>query len=115
MASWTHEEELVDAMKGRQPGQPRYWPEAFTSYRHNVGHDQHNLNACQHKWRELLPKLDRFKAYYEVVPSGELSHEDRVVVANIEFRGKERNPFDKLALFEIPNALEFFFLFCNHL
>ncbi|MFS7893717.1 hypothetical protein Hanom_Chr00s001105g01673911 [Helianthus anomalus] len=107
MASWTHEEELtlvtsvVDAMKGRQPGQTRYWPEAFASYRHNVEHDRHNLNACQHKWRELRPKLDRFKAYYESVPSGELSHEDRVAVANIEFRGKERKALDKLALFEI--------------
>ncbi|KAJ0826463.1 hypothetical protein HanRHA438_Chr17g0814571 [Helianthus annuus] len=66
MASWTHEEELalvtsvVDAMKGRQPGQTRYWPEAFATYQHNVRHDRHNLNACQHKWRELRPKLDRF-------------------------------------------------------
>ncbi|KAJ0595218.1 hypothetical protein HanRHA438_Chr04g0152231 [Helianthus annuus] len=55
MASWTHEEELalvtsvVDAMKGRQPDQTRYWLEAFASYRHNVGHDRHNLNVYQHK------------------------------------------------------------------
>ncbi|KAM0063739.1 hypothetical protein Hdeb2414_s0003g00094481 [Helianthus debilis subsp. tardiflorus] len=107
MASWTHEEELalvtsvVDVMKGRQPGETRYWPEAFASYRHNMRNDRHNLNACQHKWRELRPKLDRFKAYYDSVPGGDISHEDRVAVANIEFRGKERKPFDKLALFEI--------------
>ncbi|MFS7970687.1 hypothetical protein Hanom_Chr09g00823871 [Helianthus anomalus] len=107
MASWTREEELalvtsvVDAMKGRPPGQTKYWPEAFATYRHNVGNDRHNLNACQHKWRELRPKLDRFKAYYEVVPSGELSHGDQVAVANIEFRGKERRAFDMIALFEI--------------
>ncbi|MFS7908959.1 hypothetical protein Hanom_Chr01g00089221 [Helianthus anomalus] len=107
MASWTHEEELalvtsvVDAMKGRQPGQTRYWLEAFASYRHNIGHGRHNLNVCQHKWRELRPKLDRFKGYYEAVPSGDLSHEDRAAVANIEFQGKERKAFDKLALFEI--------------
>ncbi|MFS7930413.1 hypothetical protein Hanom_Chr04g00344041 [Helianthus anomalus] len=100
MASWTHEEELalvtsvVYAMKGRQPGETRYWPEAFASYRHN-------LNVCQHKWNELRPKLDRFKAYYNSVPGGDISHEDRVAVANIEFQGKERKPFDKLALFEI--------------
>ncbi|MFS8028809.1 hypothetical protein Hanom_Chr16g01514821 [Helianthus anomalus] len=107
MASWTHEEEMtlvtsvVDAMKGRPPGQTKYWVEAFAAYRHNVGNDRHNLNACKHKWRELRPKLDRFKAYYEAVPSGELSHEDRVAVANIEFRGKERKAFDKIDLFEI--------------
>ncbi|KAJ0587731.1 hypothetical protein HanIR_Chr04g0166531 [Helianthus annuus] len=107
MTSWTHEEELalvtsiVDAMKGRPPGQTKYWSEAFATYRHNVGNDRHNLNACQHKWRELRPKLDRFKAYYEAVPSGDLSHEDQVAVANIEFRGKERKAFDKIALFEI--------------
>ena len=88
-------------MKGRQPGQTRYWPEAFATYKHNVRHDSHNLNACQHKWRELRPKLERFKAYYEAVPSGELSHEDGVAVANIEFRGKERKAFDKIDLFEI--------------
>ncbi|MFS8026228.1 hypothetical protein Hanom_Chr16g01484381 [Helianthus anomalus] len=111
MASWTHEEVLalvtsvVDAMKGRQPGETRYWPAAFASYRHKVGNDRHNLNACQYKWRELRTKLDRFKAYYEAVPSGEISHEDRVAVANIEFRGKERKPFDKLALFEIYQTL----------
>ncbi|MFS8030017.1 hypothetical protein Hanom_Chr17g01529161 [Helianthus anomalus] len=62
-------------MKARQPGQTRYWPEAFTTYKHNVRHDRHNLNTCQHKWRELRPKLDRFKAYYETVPSGDLSHD----------------------------------------
>ncbi|MFS7995746.1 hypothetical protein Hanom_Chr12g01121601 [Helianthus anomalus] len=55
-------------MKGRQPSETRYWPEVFASYRHNVGNDRHNLNACQHKWRELRPKLDRFKAYYDSVP-----------------------------------------------
>ncbi|MFS7984613.1 hypothetical protein Hanom_Chr11g00988531 [Helianthus anomalus] len=76
-----------------------YWPEAFATYRHNIGHDRHNLNACQHKWRELWPKLDHFKAYYEAVSSCELSHEDRVAVANIEFRGKKRKAFDKIALF----------------
>ena len=107
MASWTHHEELalvtsvVDAMKGRPPGQTKYWPEAFAAYRLNVGNDRHNMNACQHKWRELRPKLDRFKAYYEAVPGGELSHEDRVAVANIEFRGKEKKAFDKIDLFEI--------------
>ncbi|KAJ0870701.1 hypothetical protein HanRHA438_Chr11g0503371 [Helianthus annuus] len=107
MASWTHHEELalvtnvVDAMKGRPPGQTKYWPEAFAAYRLNVGNDRHNMNACQHKWRELRPKLDRFKAYYEAVPGGELSHEDRVAVANIEFRGKEKKAFDKMDLFEI--------------
>ncbi|MFS7981452.1 hypothetical protein Hanom_Chr10g00951141 [Helianthus anomalus] len=42
-----------------------------------------------------------FKAYYDSVPGGDISHEDRVAVASIEFRGKERKPFDKLALFEI--------------
>ena len=54
-----------------------------------------------HKWRELHPKLERFKAYYEAVSGGELSHEDRVAVANIEFRGKEKKAFDKMDLFEI--------------
>ncbi|MFS7949141.1 hypothetical protein Hanom_Chr06g00568081 [Helianthus anomalus] len=63
MDYWTHEEELalvtsvVDAMKGYQPGETRYWPEAFASYRHNVGNDRHNLNSCQLKWRELRAKL----------------------------------------------------------
>ncbi|KAJ0469135.1 hypothetical protein HanIR_Chr14g0704591 [Helianthus annuus] len=48
MASWTHEEEMtlvtsvVDAMKGRPPGQTKYWVEAFAAYRHNVGNDRHN-------------------------------------------------------------------------
>ncbi|XP_035834138.1 ATP-dependent DNA helicase SRS2-like protein At4g25120 [Helianthus annuus] len=66
----------------------------FASYRYNVGNDWHNLNACQHKWRELRPKLDRFKAYYNSVSGGDISHEERMAVANIEFR-------DKLAIFEI--------------
>ena len=70
-------------MKGRQPGETRYWPEAFASYRHNVGNDRHNLNACQHKWHELRPKLDRFKTYYDSVPCGDISHEEWVAVANI--------------------------------
>ncbi|MFS8026218.1 hypothetical protein Hanom_Chr16g01484271 [Helianthus anomalus] len=97
MAFWTHEEELalvmhvVDAMKGRQPGETRYWPAAFPSYRHNVGNDRHNLNACQHKWRELRPKLDRFKAYYEVVPSIEISHEDRVRWRTLNFVAKSES------------------------
>ncbi|MFS8031302.1 hypothetical protein Hanom_Chr17g01544261 [Helianthus anomalus] len=107
MASWTREEEMalvtsiVDAMKGRPPGQTKYWAEAFAAYRHNVGNDRHNLNACQHKWRGLRPKLERFKAYYEAVPGGELSHKDRVTVANIEFRDKENKAFNKIDLFEI--------------
>ncbi|MFS7904317.1 hypothetical protein Hanom_Chr01g00034661 [Helianthus anomalus] len=89
-------------MKGRQPSETRcYWPEAFASYRHNVGNDWHNLNACQHKWHELRPKLDRFKTYYDSVPCNDISHEDWVAVANIQFRGKKRKSFDKLARFEI--------------
>ncbi|MFS8011159.1 hypothetical protein Hanom_Chr14g01305621 [Helianthus anomalus] len=104
MASWTHKEELalvtsvVDAMKGRQSGETSYWSTTFSSYRHNVGNDRHNLNVCQHKWRELRPKLNRFKAYYEAVPSGEISHEDRVAVANIEFRGNESRSISSLFL-----------------
>ncbi|MFS7943211.1 hypothetical protein Hanom_Chr06g00497581 [Helianthus anomalus] len=107
MASWTRQEEMalvtsvIDVMKRRPPGQTKYWAEAFAAYRQNVGNDRHNLNACQHKWRELRPKLERFKAYHDAVPGGELSHEDRVAKANIEFRVKENKAFDKIDLFEI--------------
>ncbi|MFS7997012.1 hypothetical protein Hanom_Chr12g01136701 [Helianthus anomalus] len=45
--------------------------------------------------------LDHFKAYYDSVPGGEISHEDRVAVENIEFRGKKRKLLKKLVFFKI--------------
>ncbi|MFS7937267.1 hypothetical protein Hanom_Chr05g00425601 [Helianthus anomalus] len=43
-----------------------------------LGNARHNLNVCQHKWRELKPKLDRFNVCFDRVPTGDLSHDDQV-------------------------------------
>ncbi|MFS7912959.1 hypothetical protein Hanom_Chr02g00136051 [Helianthus anomalus] len=61
-------------------GQTAYWTRAFQEYQQHVG------NACQHKWRELKPHLDQFKACFDRVPVGDLSYEDRVEFAKIENR-----------------------------
>ncbi|MFS7951492.1 hypothetical protein Hanom_Chr07g00595811 [Helianthus anomalus] len=52
----------------------------------NVANNRHNLNKCQHKWREIRPKLDRFKICFGRVLTGHLSHDDRMEIAKIEWR-----------------------------
>ncbi|KAJ0909955.1 hypothetical protein HanRHA438_Chr07g0327091 [Helianthus annuus] len=82
MVNWTEEKELalvisiVDAQRTLRRGQTTYWTRAFQEYQQHVGNTRHNLNACQHKWRELKPHLDRFKAYFDRVPVGDLSYDD---------------------------------------
>ncbi|MFS8001787.1 hypothetical protein Hanom_Chr13g01194471 [Helianthus anomalus] len=67
MVRWTEEEEIalvtsiVNAQRTLQLGQTAYWGRAFQQYQQHAGNTHHNLNACQHKWRELKPRLDRLK------------------------------------------------------
>ncbi|MFS7922962.1 hypothetical protein Hanom_Chr03g00255221 [Helianthus anomalus] len=70
----------------RYNAQTTYWGQAFQQYQQHVGNARHNLNTCQHKWRELKPKLDRFKFCFDRVPVGDLSHGDRMKIAKIEWR-----------------------------
>ncbi|MFS7896317.1 hypothetical protein Hanom_Chr00s004470g01722781 [Helianthus anomalus] len=90
MVHGTKEEEIalvaliVDAQRTLQRGQTAYWVQAFQQYQQPVRNARHNLNACQHKWRELKLKLDRFKVCFERVPAGYLTHDDRVE-ARLEF------------------------------
>ncbi|MFS7954790.1 hypothetical protein Hanom_Chr07g00634711 [Helianthus anomalus] len=83
MVHWTEGEEeialvtsIVDAQRTLQCSQTTYWGQAFRQYQQHVGNNRHNLNACQHKWRELIPKLDRFKVCFDHVFVGDLSHND---------------------------------------
>ncbi|MFS8011280.1 hypothetical protein Hanom_Chr14g01307091 [Helianthus anomalus] len=59
MVNWTEEEIalvalIVDAQHTLQRGQTAYWGQAFQ----HVSNNRNNLNACQHKLHELIPKLD---------------------------------------------------------
>ncbi|MFS7910275.1 hypothetical protein Hanom_Chr02g00104381 [Helianthus anomalus] len=107
MVNWTEEEELalvtaiVDAKRNLQRGQTAYWGQAFQHYQQHVDNARHNLNACQHKWRDLKPKLDRFKRYYNRVPAAGLSHDDRVYIARVEFRHEENTDFKLVDHFNI--------------
>ncbi|MFS8024856.1 hypothetical protein Hanom_Chr16g01468231 [Helianthus anomalus] len=90
MVNWTEEKEIVlltsivDAQCTLQDGQTAYWEKAFQQYQQHVGNNHQNLKACQHKWRELKPKLDRFKICFDRVPAGDLSHADQKEIATIE-------------------------------
>ncbi|MFS7985640.1 hypothetical protein Hanom_Chr11g01000881 [Helianthus anomalus] len=60
MVHWTEEEialvtSMVDAKHTLQRGQIAYWGQTFQQYQQHVGNTRHNLNVCQHKWRELKP------------------------------------------------------------
>ncbi|MFS7928811.1 hypothetical protein Hanom_Chr04g00325121 [Helianthus anomalus] len=82
MVHWTEEEEIalvtsiVDAQRTLQHGQTVYWGQALQQYQQHVGNNRHNLNACQHKWRKLKPKLDWFKVCFNCVLARDLSHDD---------------------------------------
>ncbi|MFS7993319.1 hypothetical protein Hanom_Chr12g01092641 [Helianthus anomalus] len=84
MVHWTEEEELalvtsiVGAQRTLRRGQTAYLTRVFQEYQQHVGNARHNLNTCQHKWRELKLHLDRFKACFDRVPAGDLSYDDRV-------------------------------------
>ncbi|MFS8019395.1 hypothetical protein Hanom_Chr15g01403301 [Helianthus anomalus] len=75
---------IVDAQRTLLRGQTTYWGQAFQQYQQHVGNNRHNLNVCQHKWRELKPKLDRFKICFDRVLTGDLSHGDQMGIAKIE-------------------------------
>ncbi|MFS7997217.1 hypothetical protein Hanom_Chr12g01139081 [Helianthus anomalus] len=66
-----------------QRGQTAYRGQAFQEYQQHIGNNR--LNACQHKWRELTPKLGRFKVCFDRVPTGDLSHDDQMEIAKIEW------------------------------
>ncbi|MFS7916979.1 hypothetical protein Hanom_Chr03g00183661 [Helianthus anomalus] len=80
MVHWTEEEEIalvtsiVDAQRTLQRGQTAYWGRAFQQCQQHVGNTLHNLNACQHKWHEFKPRLDRLKVCFDRVPAGDLTH-----------------------------------------
>ncbi|MFS7897783.1 hypothetical protein Hanom_Chr00s011970g01748481 [Helianthus anomalus] len=82
MVHWTEEEEIalvtsiVDAQHTLQRGHTTYWGRAFKQYQQHVANTRHNLNACQHKWCELKPKLDRFKTCLYRVPADDLTNDD---------------------------------------
>ncbi|MFS7906842.1 hypothetical protein Hanom_Chr01g00063971 [Helianthus anomalus] len=77
---------IVDAQRTLQRSQTAYWGRAFQQYHRHVGNASHNLNACQHKWGDLKPKLDRFKVCFDRVPRGDLTHDDRLEIAKIKYR-----------------------------
>ncbi|MFS8015792.1 hypothetical protein Hanom_Chr15g01360861 [Helianthus anomalus] len=92
MVHCTEEEELVlvtsivDAQRTLRRGQTAYWTRAFQDYQQHVENLRHNLNVGQHKWQELKPHMDRFKACFDRVSAGDLSHDDQVEIAKIEYR-----------------------------
>ncbi|MFS8034109.1 hypothetical protein Hanom_Chr17g01577341 [Helianthus anomalus] len=110
MVHWTGEEEItlvtsiVDAQRTLQRSQTTYWRQAFQQYQH-VGNARHNLNACQHKWRELKQKLDLFKVCFDRVPTIDLTHDDRVEIAKIEYRHDENSNFKWVPHFNIYRTL----------
>ncbi|MFS7944554.1 hypothetical protein Hanom_Chr06g00513541 [Helianthus anomalus] len=114
MVHWTEEEEtvlvtsIVDAQRALQCGQTVYWGRAFQQYQQHVGNTCHDLNACQHKWRELKPKLDRFKVCFNRVPAGNLTHDNRVEIAKIEYKHNGNTDFKWVPHFNIYRTLYFF-------
>ncbi|KAJ0870245.1 hypothetical protein HanRHA438_Chr11g0498201 [Helianthus annuus] len=86
-------------------GQTAYWTRAFQEYQQHVGNARHNLNAFQHKWRELKPHLDRFKACFDRVPADDLSYDDRVEIAKIEYRHDGNPEFCWVPHFNIYRTL----------
>ncbi|MFS7986069.1 hypothetical protein Hanom_Chr11g01006091 [Helianthus anomalus] len=92
MVHSTEEEEIalvtsiVDAQRTLQRGQIVYCGRAFQQYQQHVGNTRHNLNACPHKWRQLKPKLDRFKVCFDHILAGDLTHDDRVEIAKIKYK-----------------------------
>ncbi|KAJ0937799.1 hypothetical protein HanRHA438_Chr03g0146001 [Helianthus annuus] len=111
MVHWTEEEEIalvtsiVDAQRTLQRGQTAYWGQAFQQYQQHVSNTRHNLNACQHKWRELKPKLDWFKVCFNRVPTGDLSHEDRMEIAKIDWRHDGNPKYKWIPHFHIYRTL----------
>ncbi|MFS7921083.1 hypothetical protein Hanom_Chr03g00232511 [Helianthus anomalus] len=84
---------IIDAQRTLQRGQTAYWGQAFQQYQQHVGNTRHNLNACQHKWCELKPKLVWFKFCFDRVPAGDLSHDDRMEIVKIVWRHNENPEF----------------------
>ncbi|MFS8008025.1 hypothetical protein Hanom_Chr14g01267851 [Helianthus anomalus] len=108
--NWTKEEEeialvtsIVDAQCTLQHGQTVFRGKAFQQYQQHVGNNRPNLNACQHKWRELRPKLDRFKIIFYRISAGDLSHDDRMEIAKIECRQENLSGFPTLIFIELCN------------
>ncbi|MFS7990729.1 hypothetical protein Hanom_Chr11g01062331 [Helianthus anomalus] len=81
MVHWTQEKKIalvtsiVDTQHTLQRDQTAYWSRAFQQCQQNVGTRVYNLNACQHKWRELKQRLDRFKVCFDCVPAGDLTYD----------------------------------------
>ncbi|MFS7945214.1 hypothetical protein Hanom_Chr06g00521541 [Helianthus anomalus] len=65
------------------------------------------LNVCQHKWRELKSKLDQFKICLDRVPVGDLTHDDRVEIAKIEWRHDGNSEFKWVPQFNFYRTLFF--------
>ncbi|MFS7954662.1 hypothetical protein Hanom_Chr07g00633171 [Helianthus anomalus] len=114
MVHWTEEKKIalvtsiVDAQRRLKRGQTTYWGQALQQYEQHVGNARHNLNVCQRKWRELNPKPDRFKVCFDRVPVGDLSHDDRVEIAKIEWRHDRNSEFKWVPHFKIFRTLYFF-------
>ncbi|MFS7973943.1 hypothetical protein Hanom_Chr09g00862631 [Helianthus anomalus] len=111
MVNWTEEEialvtSIVDAQRTLQHGLTAYWGQAFQQYQQHVGNNHNNLNACQHKWHELRLKQDRFNICFDRVPARNLSHDNRMEIAKIEWR-YDGNPEFKW-VFNIYRTLYFF-------
>ncbi|KAJ0566209.1 hypothetical protein HanIR_Chr06g0271231 [Helianthus annuus] len=110
MVHWTEEElalvtSIVDAQRTLHRGQTAYWTRASQEYQQHVGNARHNLNACQHKRRELKPHLDRFKACFDRVPAGYLSYDGQVEIAKIEYRHDGNPEFRAVPHFNIYRTL----------
>ncbi|MFS8008898.1 hypothetical protein Hanom_Chr14g01278311 [Helianthus anomalus] len=101
----------IDAQRTLQRGQTAYWGRAFQRYQQHVGNTRHNLNVCQHKWRELKPKLNRFKVCFNRVPAGDLIHDDRVEILKIEYMHVGNTDFNWVLHFNIYRTRSVFFYF----
>ncbi|MFS7990601.1 hypothetical protein Hanom_Chr11g01060731 [Helianthus anomalus] len=82
MVHWTEEKEIalatsiVNAQHTLQRGQTVYWSRVFRQCQQHVGNTRYNLNACQHKVRELKPRLDKFKVCFDRVRAGDLTYDN---------------------------------------
>ncbi|KAJ0940096.1 hypothetical protein HanRHA438_Chr02g0079471 [Helianthus annuus] len=111
MVHWTEEKEIalvtsiVDVQRTLQRGQTAYWGRTFQQYQQHIGNTRNNLNACQHKWRELKPKLDRFKVCFDLDPAVDLTHDDRVEITKTEWRHDGKSEFKWVPHFNIYRTL----------